>query len=100
MGTHVTGNCPHCNANYRLRAYAVGRRARCRTCKQVFVVPGEPKDAGVEDDVVSWLGPELNEEGGGDTDDDEEEDEESDAPPVPGLGRPEAEGHHAGSQPV
>jgi predicted Zn finger-like uncharacterized protein len=55
MDTHITGKCPSCGADFRLRAHAAGRRARCRTCKEVFVVPGKQQASAAEDDVLSWL---------------------------------------------
>jgi predicted Zn finger-like uncharacterized protein len=77
---HITGRCPHCQAKYRLRAYAAGRRARCKTCNQVFVVPGKRAGTSVEDDVVSWLASAPDEEP--DEDQEAEEDAESLAHPA------------------
>lgn len=77
MDTHITGQCPHCRLKYRLRAYAAGRRARCKRCKQVFVVPGERHGASVDDDVVSWLHASKDDDlDDVRVDEDEEEDEE------------------------
>ena len=87
MDNHITGQCPHCKSEYRLRVHAAGRRARCKNCKQVFIVPGEQHGASVDDDVVSWLhaskDDDLDEVR---VDEDEEEDEEeSGVPSTTGL---------------
>ncbi len=80
MDTHITGKCPHCKSEYRLRAYAAGKRARCKTCRQVFVVPGEPvgNSASMEDSVVAWLNKPVDddEEETMDTEDAEDEEDE------------------------
>lgn len=55
MDTHVTGKCPQCGADFRLRAHAAGRRAKCKTCQRIFVVPGPRKPAPNEEDVMTWL---------------------------------------------
>jgi len=86
MDTHITGKCPQCGADFRLRAYAAGRRARCRSCKEVFVVPGRRQDKAVEDDVMSWLGSssgkgrqeEVDLDGAEDQDEGEGDDEDDD----------------------
>lgn len=88
MSTHITGKCPHCKADYRLRAHAAGRRARCKTCNQVFVVPGEPVGGSLEDSVASWLNKPDKDDGPDEveTDFEDEEDDDGDAPPPPDAG--------------
>ncbi len=95
MSEHITGHCPHCKSAYRLRAHAAGRRARCKTCQQVFVVPGEPVGGSLEDSVASWLNKPEDADGGGgggdggeeevEADFEEEEDEEMPPPPDAGA---------------
>ncbi len=87
MSTHITGKCPHCKAAYRLRAHAAGLRARCKTCKRVFVVPGERLSASVDDNVVSWLSSSQDQDVDAieaDDDEDEPADDESEVLPVRG----------------
>jgi hypothetical protein len=82
MDTHVTGKCPQCGAAFRLRVHAVGRRAKCKTCHQVFVVPGKHKANANDDDVMSWLDRPTKQEADepqmmiDDDDEDEEDDQE------------------------
>lgn len=83
MSTHITGKCPHCKSEYRLRAHAAGRRAKCKGCSQVFIVPGQPVGKTVDDDVVSWLN------GGGKAEPDDDEEEEPDAPTESNATSPE-----------
>ncbi|MBN1341273.1 MAG: hypothetical protein JXQ73_01260 [Phycisphaerae bacterium] len=97
MDTHITGKCPHCKASYRLRVHAAGRRARCKTCKQVFVVPGEPLGKSVEEDVLGWLS-----RGEKDTLETEEDDEEgeTDASRIRSSGLFRSDGKNPASRPI
>lgn len=89
MSAHIVGKCPHCKSDYRLRDYAAGRRARCKACKQVFVVPGKRKGSSVDDDVVAWLASAPDDE----VEEEREEDEDSDASPRSMAIQPETHTH-------
>jgi predicted Zn finger-like uncharacterized protein len=91
MKTHITGKCPHCKSGYRLRAHAAGRRARCKACKQVFVIPESRAEEGVEEDVASWLSAAPDDDLGEismDDDDEEHDVEDSDLSPPLGMSDP------------
>lgn len=96
METHILGKCPHCEADYRLRAHAAGRRARCKTCGEVFVIPGERKPLTVDDDVAGWLaGAQSDDE----TRQEDNEDDEDDADSLPDPALIQAQAQSTGTRP-
>lgn len=46
------GECPHCAVPYRLPLDATGRRARCRSCGEVFRVGAEPPPPAAESNII------------------------------------------------
>ena len=51
-------DCPFCAAVLRIPQQSLGKKGRCRTCGQVFVIGSvspTPEDSASDDDVLGWL---------------------------------------------
>ena len=53
MGERITAICKFCGREYRLKKSAAGRRARCKSCGEVFQVPWPSQE--LDDTVAQWL---------------------------------------------
>jgi len=53
MSERIITQCPKCGTNYNLRPQAAGRRARCKSCNEIFRIPGLVQS--MEETVTAWL---------------------------------------------
>ncbi len=47
--------CPACRTTYRVPARAIGHRARCHACGQIFRLGEKVPRPATEDDIIRWL---------------------------------------------